>query len=310
MAAQARRLMTARPEGWKAQMRRFVTEWLGIDFEDADWNKSPTVYPLFSSAVKDAFQQELAGYVGDWAASGPASLTKLFTSPQVYVNKSSAPVYGLKSVDTTAKPVPVDGKQRVGVLMQGAFLGSHGHVDGSAPILRGIQVRRTLLCLPTPQPPADVPPVPAAKPADAPKTTRQRFEAHIQANGAACTTCHNLFNPMGYTFESFDGIGAFRASENGVQVDTSGAIVGTSRSDKPVANAIELAQALAASPDVHDCLATQVFRYSAGRIETDYDQCSLSRAVQSFTAKDRDVAEMLVALLTSDSYALRLVTRQ
>jgi hypothetical protein len=308
LGVQVRRLMAARPERFKERVRRFVAEWLAIDFDSPEWNKSPAVYKAYSTQLRDAFRDELGMSVGDWVSSG-ASLPRLLTSPDVFVNRASAPIYGLVSTSTSPQRATVDGGRRTGILTQGAFLGTHGHVDASAPIPRGLLIRESLFCIPRPQVPADVPPLPAARPGEA-RTTRQRFESHIQASGGACVACHAQFNPMGYPFESYDGIGAYRTQENGVAVDTSGAIVGTPHSDREVANASELARALAASADVHECFARQLFRDSTGRGETDYDQCGLSRATRRFTDDALDVRELLVAILTADTYLQRRVSKE
>ena len=47
-------------------------------------------------------------------------------------------------------------RQRAGVLTQPAVMARLGHVDGSAPILRGAMVLSRVLCSPTPPPPVNV----------------------------------------------------------------------------------------------------------------------------------------------------------
>jgi hypothetical protein len=98
--------------------------------------------------------------------------------------------------------------------------------------------------------------------------------------------------------------------ENGVAVDTSGAIVGTPSSDQPVCNAIALATALGKSADVHACFAVQAFRYTAGRGESAYDGCNLARATAAYGRAGLDLKELLVALVTTDSYAMRRVAKE
>jgi hypothetical protein len=128
-------------------------------------------------------------------------------------------------------------------------------------------------------------------------------EKHV-ASGA-CPGCHSQINPLGYPFESYDGLGVYRTQENGYDIDSSGAIVGTASSDQPVADAIELTRALVASPEVQDCFSRQVFRYTFGRQDTAEDECSVRAAAEAYRTKQLDTRELLLSLLTSQTFAQR-----
>jgi hypothetical protein len=302
IGAQVRRLITSRPDRFKTTVQRFVLEWLSIDYDKPAWNKDTTVYPMFKPALKSAFQQETQAFLADWVDTG-SSLTSLLTATDGFVDRDNAAVYGLTSTAMTFQKTPLPPTQRAGILTQPSFLGSTGHTDGSSPVFRGLAIMSRFLCLTPPPVPAMVPPLP---PVDktAIKTTRQRFEQHTSA--AFCATCHTHFDPMGYVFENYDGIGQWRTQENGVPIDSSGAIVGTMSSDGPMADAVALAKALAASPEVHDCFARQVFRFDLGRTEGAGDACTLAQATKTFTDKNLDLRELLVALATSPSFAARV----
>lgn len=304
VAAHVRRLARAHPDRFKAQVRRFATEWLAIDFHEPAWNKKTSIYPLFSEALKEAFRQETALYLDDWATTDP-TLPRLLTSHESFVNRWSAAVYGRRDVTAAmSQRTALDPRERAGLLTQGSFLGTHAHVDASAPILRGLAIARSFFCRVPPNPPPDVAPLPPVAPRET-RTTRARVANHIEAGGPACKGCHDTFNPMGYAFEAYDGIGAYRTQENGVPVDGSGAIVGTPRSDRIVTGAVDLAAALARSPDVHECFARQVFRYGLGRGEGAFDECSLEGAARTFAAKNLDFVELLAAIAASDSFSMR-----
>ena len=48
-------------------------------------------------------------------------------------------------------------------------------------------------------------------------TTRERFEkAHAQST---CKSCHQAFEPFGFALESFDEMGRYRATENGIAIN-------------------------------------------------------------------------------------------
>ena len=301
IGAQVRRLIAARPDRFKAMVAEFAVEWLGINFDKPVWSKDTKTYPNFTASIKTAFGQETQAFLADWIDGG-SSLPNLLTSTNGFVNRDNAPIYGLTSTSATFQKMALPANQRAGILTQPSFLGSAAHTDGSSPVYRGLAVMSQLLCKSAPPVPAMVPPLPVVDKTMI-KTTRQRYEVHETA--AFCSACHSTFDPMGYTFENYDGLGQWRTMENGVTVDPSGAIVGTQSSNGPMANAVALASALAASPEVHECFARQVFRYDVGRLETDADGCSIAQATTAYAAKNLDLRELLVALATSPAFSTR-----
>ena len=44
----------------------------------------------------------------------------------------------------------------------------------------------------------------------------------------ACASCHHeAINPLGFGFENYDAVGAWRTTENGVTIDATGTLAGT-----------------------------------------------------------------------------------
>jgi hypothetical protein len=114
---------------------------------------------------------------------------------------------------------------------------------------------------------------------------------------------------MGNAFEGYDPLGVFRTEQNGTPVDTSGALVGTAGGDKPVANAIEMVNLLAASPQAHECVARQMFRFTVGRAEAPFDGCMLADAAQAM-ASAPDLRQLITRIVTSDSFVVRTVNKE
>ena len=106
---------------------------------------------------------------------------------------------------------------------------------------------------------------------------------------------------LGYGFESYDGIGKFRTTENGVPVDDSGEIIG-SDVDGPFRGAPDLARKLAQSKQVHHCMTEQWFRYAFGRLDSELDRCVLESLVKRFSSADLKVADLLMAIVESDGF--------
>jgi hypothetical protein len=298
---QVRRLITSRPERFKAAVQRFAVEWLGIDYGKPVWNKDTAANPLWKPELKATLEQETQAFLSDWIDGG-TSLTTLLTSTTGFVSRDNAPLYGLTSTSPTLQKTTLPAAERAGILTQAGFLGTMAHADGSSPVVRGLAIMSRLLCNTAPPIPANVPPLP---PVDkkAATTTRARFQQHTSA--AACAACHKVFDPMGMALEGYDAIGQHRTQENGTPVDASGALVGAGASDGPVTGGVALVQALAASPTVHECFARQVFRHDVGRVETAADACALADVTKAYAGKNLDLRELLVALATSPAFVTR-----
>jgi Protein of unknown function (DUF1585)/Protein of unknown function (DUF1588) len=85
-----------------------------------------------------------------------------------------------------------------------------------------------------PQPPPDVDTTLKIAPGDTAGNTktptmRQILDAH--RTNPTCSTCHRIFEPMGFALENFDAVGAWRTHEDGVPVDASGVLVDGTKID-------------------------------------------------------------------------------
>jgi hypothetical protein len=175
----------------------------------------------------------------------------------------------------------------------------YGSVDGSFPVRRGAQVYRKLFCKEIDLPDnVQVVEPPAALPG---QTTRQRFAAHAMN---PCASCHTLFDPIGFAFENYDGLGGYRTTDNGQPVDATGTLT-LSTGPLVFKDAVEMVTGLAKDPQVRDCVATQWTRYILRRREGPGDMASLSQAQTAFRASSYDMRELLVAIATSDAFSLR-----
>jgi hypothetical protein len=296
LSAEARRML-ADPRA-QGMLDDFHMRWLALDDLDTGLDKDPEKYPDFA-AVEPLLREELKRFTGHVFSQADSKLETLLTAPYTFVNPALAKLYGAKTTGTDWQRVDLDPSQRAGILTQSAFLATHGH-EASAPIFRGIAIREQMFCvdLPPPPPGADAL-LPPAMPS---QTTRQRLQAH-RAN-PECASCHALMDVLGYGFESFDDIGRYRTTDNGVPVDDSGEFVGTDI-DGSFKGPLELAQRMGRSEMVQRCVSKQWFRYALGRIETDLDSCALDAVYQKFQKSQFRLPDLLLALVESDAFRIR-----
>ncbi len=219
---------------------------------------------------------------------------------------------------------------RAGVLTDNSWLIAHSTNDENHPVHRGIWIRERLLAGNIPDLPIDVD---ASIPEGHDQTLRER---HQVTRAEACWKCHRHFDPLGLPFESFDDRGWIRQamyfdrdsneylpnpslteqelerlrkkSEIEVRpVDATGEISGTGEADVdgPVRDASELVHRLAKSDRVRQSIIRHAFRFWMGRNEMLSDSRTLIDADQAYVSSGGKFSEVLVSLLTSDSFLYR-----
>ncbi len=213
-----------------------------------------------------------------------------------------ATVFGTEVVDGAE---PADAPTHPGLLHRPALLASGG--ARTSPILRGAHVRKLFLCdsLPLPNPEdvmnrqeevGDIEGMP----------NRDRVDTLTDA--PACLGCHAVVNPLGFTFEGYDQLGALRDEEAVLAEDGTVSAtwpIDTAVSDLPleaggpisVADSIELADAMMHSYKARACIARRVFEYYQLREhDADLDGCVLhEQELQAHDGSLIDVFEAAVA---------------
>ncbi len=179
------------------------------------------------------------------------------TSSKSFINDGLAGVYGVASVTgPTLVERALDPTQRQGLFTEASFLAAHATLTSSHPVKRGKKLLIDVLCGTVPPPPPGIPDPAAPSPSI---STRERFAMH--GLNVCAKACHGLMDPLGFAFEHYDAIGAYRAMDGGKPVDASGAFVAPSGAP-PAAfqDAIGLMKLVAASEDARRCVTNRWFR--------------------------------------------------
>ena len=285
-------------------MRAFLHRWLATD-RTAKLTKDAARYPAFDATLAASMASELDRFYDDVLWESDGSLRALFTSTRSFADPGLRSLYGLSPGGEALEAVELDPSLRRGVMTRAGFLAVHAATDGSGPIGRGVFVLGAILCLPPPPPPPDVPPAPpAGDVATASLTTRERFAQHVAS--PTCLGCHRRIDGVGFGFEEFDGIGAFRATENGKPIDASGALYGGGPIDGPFDGVSELSDRLAESDRLRACYVEQAYRYAMGAGVPEGD--ALGWLAGDFTTRAR-MTDVFVALVTSPAFTQRRFER-
>jgi len=225
---------------------------------------------------------------------------------------------------------------RKGILTHPAWLIAYSQNLETDPIHRGKWIREKLLAGTIPDVPITVD---AVIPPDHTKTMRQRMEGRTGAD--YCWRCHQKMDPLGFPFELYDDFGRFRTRENleypenlvkvapkhnapikdltlgahlpvykTLPVDARGKLNGTGDAtlDGDVKDAFDLIDRLAKSARVRQSIIRHAFRYFMGRNETLSDSKTLTDAEKAYLKSNGSFDEVIVSLLTSDSFIYRKST--
>lgn len=270
----------------------FAEQWLGVRaLRNAA--PAPAVYGAFDESLRAAMAEESRLFFRDFLSNG-LSVRQLSNPDFGYLNDRLATHYGLPLPGSTELTrVSLAGDDRRGILALGAWLTAQSEPEHTSPIRRGRWFLEQLACIPIAPPPADVV---AVLPPDPTLTVRERLVRH-RAN-PACAGCHNLLDPAGLSLEVYDGIGAYRSTENGKPIDGSGTLLG----GKPFANVRELAQLMEQDATLTACVTQKLFIYGLGRQLQPPDEPFLASIVQAARNGEGTLPELIAAIAVDPSF--------
>jgi hypothetical protein len=256
-----------------------------------------------SNELLELRRQSTLRFVEDVAFDGPGTFRALLTEPSVWTNAPLSQFYGWQGVAGDAlQKLQLDSRQRAGVLTQPGFLSHTAYREATSPVQRGIIVLKSLLCTDQKPPPPNVSQIPP-DPGPAPATMRERLQRATA--DAVCQDCHHDLNAAGFAFEHYDSLGRFRTTDDGFPIDSSGELRKVDLGG-PFADALELEQRLADSPQAQACFVRQWLGRALARRTDASDECTLADARAAFEESQGNIVETLVAVASSDVFRYRL----
>lgn len=218
-----------------------------------------------------------------YSVDAPGSFDEFFLSDRSFAeHEDVASIYGVPAWTDGAPPALPEERQG---LTTRALLLSSGSVS-THPIMKGVFLRKAVLCDSVGAPPAD-----AMTVADnvQPKgfTSRDKAIAISEAR-EDCAACHEtMINPLGFITENFDALGRLRTSESiydkttgevldSAPVDTTATPWVTYDDERTASTAAELNGYMLESEKPQACFARRYFRFTFGREEDAGDGCVLA----------------------------------
>jgi hypothetical protein len=318
--AQVRRMLQD-PKA-KALVDNFAMQWLQLRRLQT-FAPDPKLFPTFNEKLRQAMLRETELFV-EAILREDRSILDLIDADFTYLNEPLAEHYGIKDTNgnlrgqkpTRAPGQPIRGPQfvrvslaspggdsrniRGGLLTHASVLTVTSNPTRTSPVKRGRWVLEQILGTPPPPPPPDVPELPETEKAALSGSLRQRMEQH-RAN-PSCASCHARMDPIGFAFENFNAIGAFRAKDGEFPIDPSGTLPDGQSFQGPA----ELKAILKGKKDLFArCLAEKMLIYALGRGLEHYDKPTIDRVSAALARNNYKFSTLVTEIAKSDPFRLR-----
>ncbi|MEO6568392.1 MAG: DUF1588 domain-containing protein, partial [Opitutaceae bacterium] len=193
---------------------------------------------------------------------------------------------------------------RGGVLTMASLLALNSNATRTSPVKRGKFILEEILNAPPPPPPPDVPALEEGKQLTG--TLRQIMEQHRE--NPTCASCHSKMDPLGFAFENFDAIGAWRDKDSGgFPIDPSGVLP----DGKSFSGATGLKEILNTKKELFlRSVTNKMMTYALGRGLEYYDRPAAEQIVTALTKNDYRFSTLVLEIVKSDPFQKRTATEE
>lgn len=276
----------------------FVGQWLELRKVDT-LQPDPKIFSKFDPALRKAMRQETE-LLFRTILTENRSITELLDANYTFVNKRLADHYGIPEIKGDEfHRVSYPDDRRGGILTHASILMLSSNPTRTSPVKRGKWILENILNEPPPPPP-NVEALKEDEQAVASGSLRQRLEVH--RSKAACASCHQRMDPLGFGLENFDGIGTWRDKDGEFPIDPSGELPDGEKFTTPA----ELRQILVGKKDQFlRCAAEKLLTYALGRGVEPSDQCALDLICRATAEDDYRLSRLILEVVRSTPFTYR-----
>jgi hypothetical protein len=278
----------------------FADQWLQLrNLKNVQPNSDK--FPDFDDNLRQGFRRETE-LLFESVLREDRSVLDLMNADYTFVNERLARHYGIPDIyGSRFRRVPVTEEARHGLLGQGSILALTSHAERTSPVVRGKWILENLLASPVPPPPPDVPPLKENQEGDKPRSIREQMTEHRAT--PVCASCHKMMDPIGFSLENFDAVGAWRSAEEGLPIDATGQLSDGTMVD----GVVDLRKALLRDPEAFVTAFTEkLLTYALGR-GLDYRDMPAVRAIVARTAGENyRMSAIILAVANSTPFRMRL----
>jgi Protein of unknown function (DUF1592)/Protein of unknown function (DUF1588)/Protein of unknown function (DUF1587)/Protein of unknown function (DUF1585)/Protein of unknown function (DUF1595)/Ca-dependent carbohydrate-binding module xylan-binding/Planctomycete cytochrome C len=297
--AQVRRMLQDRKSS--AFVQNFAGQWLTIrNLQSA--TPDPKAFPNFDDELRGAMARETELFF-EAILREDRSILDFLDADFSFVNERLARHYGIagiKGKEFRRVKLPAN---RGGLLTQASILTLTSNPTRTSPVKRGKWVLEQLLGTPPPPPPPNAGDLEDDAKAQLSGSLRQRMEQHRK--NPSCAVCHNRLDPLGFAFENYDAVGAWRTKDGKFDIDPSGVLPDGRSFNGPA----ELKALLKGQKDLFGrCLAEKLLTYALGRGLEYYDRCAVDQILGGLAQKDNRFSALVAEVVKSEPFQKRMVS--
>lgn len=286
----------------QALVERFASQWLQLP-KLAEMEPDPKRFPSFDVKMREAMQRETELFLGT-VMREDRSVLEFLDADYTFVNQRLAAHYGLAAPSghpfqgEAFQKVSLAGTTRGGLLTQASILTLTSNPTRTSPVKRGKWVLENILGAPPPPPPANVPELSEVK---LKGSLRQRLEQH--RDNPMCASCHARMDPLGFGFENFDAVGAWREKDDGFPVEPAGQL----QSGESFQTPAELRQILVRTKrqEFLRCLTGKLLTYALGRGLEFQDRCTVDQIVERLEREQDRFSALVLGIVESVPFRFR-----
>lgn len=263
-----------------------------------------TKYPKYSPEVVPVMLAELDAFFEDVAfASG--GFDDLFLSNVAFVNRVTAPIYGLNQAEygDELERVELSASERPGFLTRIGFLSSFSSPDATSPILRGAFISRHVIAAEF----EDPDPNNINQPFNSAGLTSMRQITEARTGSGICSECHTLYvNPPGFVLEGFDAIGGTQTVDPlGGALDLEAEVYFGPNDVRNIATPLELMNEIGRSGPAIRRYAERWVTFAYGRAPNENDACVVQDLEAKLGGTEYTLLNLITDLTQADSFRLR-----
>jgi hypothetical protein len=291
LEAQARRML--RDPRARALVTNFADQWLYLRNLDSI-TPDARLFPDFDHNLRESMRTETSRLVAD-VIENDRSVLALLRTDRTWLDERLAAHYGIPHIHGSRfREVSLASEsQRGGLLRQGSIQTITSYATRTSPVIRGHWILKNLLASDPPPPPPDVPALDGVISESLP--IRERLAKHREM--AACASCHNLMDPVGFALEHYDAIGRWRA-----EADARGGFADGSEFE----GVAGLEEALLKRPELFvTALTEKLMTYALGRGLEAGDRPAVRRIVKAAREDDWKFSRIVVGIVTSEPFILQ-----
>jgi Protein of unknown function (DUF1592)/Protein of unknown function (DUF1588)/Protein of unknown function (DUF1587)/Protein of unknown function (DUF1585)/Protein of unknown function (DUF1595)/Planctomycete cytochrome C len=284
-----------------AFVENFAGQWLTLR-KLAQVSPDKGTYKDWDDSLRRAMQRETELFF-EAILREDRSILDFLDADFTFVNGRLAYHYGIKGVLGREFERVKTPPGRGGLLTQASILTLTSNPTRTAPVKRGKWVLEQLLGTPPPPPPPNVPDLPEK--GELKGSLRQVMEQHRE--NAICASCHARMDPIGFAFENYDGIGAYREKDGNFPIDSSGELPDGQKFQGPD----QLKQILKGKKELFArALSEKILTYALGRGTEYYDQCAVDTIVAALEKNDYRFSTLIQETVASEPFLMRTASGQ